>query len=339
MKAAKEVGHRRQPVRWRRSCCAGERPLCRGHPATLPPQSRRAATARTRRDSGGGAEVRAPYRRRRAHSHRPGLCSDKWGASCPDVWSRGRRASAAVGGRWSDVLVLRSRSSRCHRLGVERPPVHATARSDPRNPPLQGRRASDPPPNLALHGKLRKGLRRRESRVAARSGASLTPSRQRPPAQQTRKGGPHACRWTQTRPCWRSCSVPPPGATPSSPICGRHPLGQPAQQGTQTAVNQRRTIQQPRQECPRQETIAVLPPGQLQKTTKKHKAILQRGINQTALLLTEAAKPSNEVPCRRTGRASVAPGPPVVDSAGRRVQTAPSGGGCRRGRCVGYRSS
>ena len=46
----------------------------------------------TRRDSG-GVEARAPIRRRRAHSHRPGLCSDKWGASCPDVWSRGRQAS------------------------------------------------------------------------------------------------------------------------------------------------------------------------------------------------------------------------------------------------------
>ena len=80
---------------------------------------------------------------------------------------------------------------------------------------------------------------------------------------------------------------------PSSPICGRHPLGQPTQQGTQAAVNQRRIIQQPRQGCPRQETIAVLPPGQLQKTTKKHKAILHRGINHTALLLTEAAKLSN----------------------------------------------
>ncbi len=99
----------------------------------------------------------------------------------------------------------------------------------------------------------------------------------------------------RTRPCWSSCSVPPPGATPSSPICGRHPLGQPARQGTQTEVNRRRTIQQLRQGRPRRETIAVLPPGQLQKTTKKHKAILHREINHTALLLTEAAKLSNDV--------------------------------------------
>ena len=36
----------------------------------------------------------------------------------------------------------------------------------------------------------------------------------------------------------------------SSPICGRHPLGQPARQGTRTEVNQRRTIQQLRQGRP-----------------------------------------------------------------------------------------
>ena len=43
MKAAKEVRHRRQPVRWRRSCCAGERRMGRGGPATLPPHGRRAS--------------------------------------------------------------------------------------------------------------------------------------------------------------------------------------------------------------------------------------------------------------------------------------------------------
>ena len=58
--------------------------------------------------SGGGAEARAPYRRRRAHSHRPGLCSDKWGASCPDVWSRGPRASPRQ--RWRSWSYGRRRS-------------------------------------------------------------------------------------------------------------------------------------------------------------------------------------------------------------------------------------
>ena len=47
----------------------------------------------------------------------------------------GARPSAAVGAM--AVLVLRSRSSRCHRLSVERPPVHATARSDPATLPYK----------------------------------------------------------------------------------------------------------------------------------------------------------------------------------------------------------
>ena len=81
----------------------------------------------------------------------------------------------------------------------------------------------------------------------------------------------------RTRPCWSSCSVPPPGATPSSPICGRHPLGQPARQGTQTEVNRRRTIQQLRQGRPRRETIAVLPPRPASKVDKKTQSNLTQG--------------------------------------------------------------
>ncbi len=45
-------------------------------------------------------------------------------------------------------------------------------------------------------------------------------------------------------------SVPPLGATPSSPICGRRRRVHPARQGTRTEVNQRRTIQQLRQGRP-----------------------------------------------------------------------------------------
>ena len=47
----------------------------------------------------------------------------------------GARASAAVGAM--AVLVLRSRSGRCRRLGAERPPVHATAHSDPATLPYK----------------------------------------------------------------------------------------------------------------------------------------------------------------------------------------------------------
>ena len=191
--------------------------------------------------SGGGAEARTPIRRRRAHSHRPGLCSDKWGASCPDVWSRGPRASprqrgSCLGPRRSDggpgptkpVQPLSAPRRGASSRACTYPPP-------PRNPPLQGRRASDP-------------------RHTRRGKEAPMPAGGRRPGP----AGDHAACPHQEQP-------------PSSPICGRHPLGQPAQQGTQTAVNQRRTIQQPRQGRPRQETIAVLPPGQLQKTTKNTK--------------------------------------------------------------------
>ena len=161
--------------------------------------------------SGGGAEARTPIRRRRAHSHRPGLCSDKWGASCPDVWSRGPRASprqrgSCLGRRRSDggpgptkpVQPLspprRGASSRA-----------CTYPPPPRNPPTSfphppGRRASDPREG----GNPPWGPRGRRPSPGASHG----------PASDARKGGPHARRWTQTRPCWRSSSVPPPGATP-----------------------------------------------------------------------------------------------------------------------------
>ena len=353
MKAAREVGH---AVGNRRDVAA------RGPSA----------------GSGGGAEAQASIRRRRAHSHQPGLCSDKWGASCPDVWSRGPRASprqrgSCLGRRRSyggpgltkPVQPLsppqRGASSRtCHRP------------QQPRNPPLQGRRASDPaglaapaglvprppsercrswsyeagpaavtasawsvlpymPPPAATpqpyptavapatpqpptvpakagnppggagctcrppaptprpspHMAVAPATRRSQGQHQRPQVRTLLAPLQRrqnclvPATRRSRPTSPHSVvssaapsAWPPgrcTRPCWRSCSVPPPGATPSSPICGRHPLGQPARQGTQTEVNQRRIIQQPRQGCPRRETIAVLPPGQLQKTTKNTK--------------------------------------------------------------------
>ena len=100
--------------------------------------------------SGGGAEARAQYRRRRAHSHRPGLCSDKWGASCPDVWSRGRRASprqrgSCLGRRRSDVVPGPTKPVQ----PLSPPQRGASSRTcdrpqRPRNPPPHGRRASDP---------------------------------------------------------------------------------------------------------------------------------------------------------------------------------------------------
>ena len=120
-----------------------------------------------------------PYRRRRAHSHRPGLCSDKWGASCPDVWSRGPRASprqrgSCPGPRRSDggpgptkpVQPLSTPRRGASSLACTYPPP-------PRNPPLQGRRASDP----------------REGGNPPGGAASL-PHMAVAPATPARKGGP-----------------------------------------------------------------------------------------------------------------------------------------------------
>ena len=103
-----------------------------------------------RRDSGGGAEARAPYRRRRAHSHRPDFVLTSGAQVAPTCGAvaggprsaSGARPSAAVGAM--SFLVLRSRSSRCHppQRGASSRTCHRPQR--PRNPPLQGGRASDP---------------------------------------------------------------------------------------------------------------------------------------------------------------------------------------------------
>ena len=188
------MGHRRQPVAmW---------------PPRNPPPTKPSRSDRQR--PGGGAEVRAPIRRRRAHSHQPGLCSDKWGASCPDVWSRGPRASprqrgSCLGRRRSDVVPGPTKPVQPltpPRRGAS--PLACTYPPPTRNPPpTKPSRSDRQRPREGGNPPWRGGVPSPHVAVA-----------QRPPAQQTRKGGPHARRWTQTRPCWRSCNVPPPGATP-----------------------------------------------------------------------------------------------------------------------------
>ena len=145
----------------------------------------------------------------------------------------GARASAAVGAM--AVLVLRSRSSRCHRPRRGASPLACTYPPPPHNPP------------------------------------PTKPSRSDPQHSRRGKEAPMPAGGRRPGPAGGHATCPHREQPPSSPICGRHPLGQPTQQGTQAAVNQRRIIQQPRQGCPRQETIAVLPPGQLQKPTKNTK--------------------------------------------------------------------
>ena len=97
----------------------------------------------------------------------------------------GARASAAVGAM--AVLVLRSRSSRCQRLSVERPPVHATARSDPATlPPAQQTRKG------GHHASRRGALPYLQPAAATPQPSPTRPSRQRPinrPPRQPVKGG------------------------------------------------------------------------------------------------------------------------------------------------------
>ena len=197
MKAAREVRCRRQPVRWRRSCCVGERPLCRQRPRNPP-----------------------PTKPSRSDRQRPPTHQTQKGSHHAQRWTQTRRRRSQGQHERPQVRTLLAALQRRQRL-----PCPSTRRSRPTSP---------------------------HSVVSSSAPSAWPPGR-------------------RTRPCWRSSSVPPPGATPSSPICERHPLGQPAQQGTQTAVNQRRIIHQLRQERLRRETIAVLPPGQLQKTTKNTK--------------------------------------------------------------------
>ena len=99
--------------------------------------------------------------------------------------ANGARASAAVGAM--SFLVLRSRSSRCHRLGVERPPVHATARSNPATllPAQQTRKGGH-------HASRRGALPYIRLPAATPQPSPTRPSRQRPinrPPRQPVKGG------------------------------------------------------------------------------------------------------------------------------------------------------
>ena len=275
-----------------------------GHGAVAAPQPspHMAVAPATRRDSG-GAEARAPIRCRRAHSHQPGLCSDKWGASCPDVWSRGPRASprqrgSCLGRRRSyggpgltkPVQPLsppqRGASSRtCHRP------------QQPRNPPLQGRRASDPalpratptpsspdatrpastpselpcpsdPAVQAYLAALRRQQRRTKRMAAGEMHTALLEVMQRAP--------------TGSNPLPAYLRKTPPGPTGPARDSDRS-------QSKEDHPTASARVPSPGNNC-------CFTPRPASKDDKKHKAILQREINHTALLLTEAAKLSNDVP-------------------------------------------
>ncbi len=330
-----------------------------GHCAVAAPQPspHMAVAPATRRDSG-GAEARAPIRRRRAHSHQPGLCSDKWGASCPDVWSRGPRASprqrgSCLGRRRSyggpgltkPVQPLsppqRGASSRtCHRP------------QRPRNPPLQGRRASDPatthrhsreggnppggagchplcataradPASLPPHGcraslchqslvgaRISRAtpthLNRRDGRPTAPAGFNA-PSELPCPSDPAVQAYLAALRRQQRRTKRMAAGEmhtallevmqrAPTGSNPLLAYLRKTPPGPtgPARDSDRSQSKEDHPTASAR--VPSPGNNCCFTPRPASKDDKKHKAILQREINHTALLLTEAAKPSNEVP-------------------------------------------
>ena len=160
-----------------------------------------------RRDSGGGAEARVPYRRRRAHSHRPGLCSDKWGASCPDVWSRGRRASP----RQRGSCLGRRRSD--GGPGPTKPVQPLTA---PRRGASPRTCAHPPPP---------------------RNTPPTRPSRQRPGIQGGGAGCPPLCAITRTDPAtlsYKAVAQRPPATQPASTRPSTHPHDSQSKEASQS---------------------------------------------------------------------------------------------------------
>ena len=267
----------------------------------------------------------------------------------------GARASAAVGAM--AVLVLRSRSSRCHRLSVERPPVHATAHSNlatlpykavapatPRASPRQrgsslGRRRSYvvPGPTKPVRP-LSTPQRGASSRTCHRPRRPRVPpptwlSRQRPGAPKGNtnalKSGRYSPRFNAVRTALSQLLAvqaylaalrrqqrrtkrmaagemhtallevmqrAPTGSNPLLAYLRKTPPGPtgPARDSDRSQSKEDHPTASAR--VPSPGNNCCFTPRPASKDDKKHKAILQREINHTALLLTEAAKPSNDVP-------------------------------------------
>ena len=190
----------------------------------------------------------------------------------------GARASAAVGAM--AVLVLRSRSSCCHRLSVERPPLHAPTRRHPATLPYKAVAPATP--------------RRRESTGRGGVPPPTWPSRSDPQHSRRGKEAPMPAGGRRPGPAGGHATCPHREQPPSSPICGRHPLGQPdpardpgRSQSKENHPTASARVPSPGNNC-------CFTPRPASKDDKKHKAILQREINHTALLLTEAAKLFND---------------------------------------------
>ena len=211
MKAAREMRCRRQPVRWRRSCCAGERPLCRRHPATTHRHSREGGNPQ------GGAGHPSPRR-----SATPNTPDAERRSPCPEV-DAGPAPAAPKG----NMNALKSRTLLAAASTPSEMPCPSTRRSRPTSP--HSIVSSSAPKRMA----------------AGETHTALLEVIQRAPHQEQ----------------------PPPRLS-----AGRHPLGQPAQQGTQTAVNQRRIIQQLRQERPASgKQLLFYPPASFKRRQKNTK--------------------------------------------------------------------
>ena len=210
------------------------------------------------------------YRRRRAHSHRPGLCSDKWGASCPDVWSRGRRASprqrgSCLGRRRSyggpgptkPVQLLSP-----PRRGAS--PRTCTYPSSPRNPPptkpsrQRPREGGNPPGGAA-------SLPPRGRRAATPSTAD---EERRPPCPQV-DADPALLEVMQRAP---TGSNPPPRLSAEDTPWANRPSKGPRPQ----SIKGESSNSLGKGALARKQLL-FYPPASFKRPTKKHKAILQQG--------------------------------------------------------------
>ena len=307
MKAAKEVGCRRQPIRWRRR---------------VGRQRAVAGEGNARRDSGGGAEARAPYRRRRAHSHQPGLCSDKWGASCPDggAVAGGPRPPSEGWRSWSyEAGPAADTASAWSVLPYMRPPA-ATPQPSPTRPSRQRPREGGNPPGGAA------SLPPQSRRAATPSTAD---EERRPPCPQV-DADPALLEVMQRAP---TGSNPPPRLsaedTPWANRPSKGPRPKSIKGGSSNSLGKSALARK---------QLLFYPPASFKRRQKNTKQSYTGGLIIRHVCSPRRPNPPMKCPAaeqgehrsRRDRRSSTAPA--VVFSP-------PSGGGYRRGRCEGYRSS
>ena len=212
-----------------------------------------------RQRNSGGAEARAPFRRRRAHSHQPGLCSDKWGASRPD------------GGAVADARRLGRRRSDGG-PGPTKPvqPLSTPQRGASSRTCDHPHRPHNPPPTKPSRSDRRRSQGQHQ-RPQVRS--PLGALQGRPHRHVPGPGGPRLLR------------PGPPSTAPQRAPCSRG-----AAQGLVGALA---GFSRQKQSYPR---LSEGESPSFKKRLKKSVDNQPKENNQMALLLTKAAKPSNDVP-------------------------------------------